>query len=374
MLNWVVTNRLTTSLESKVTEGIINSLSGIGGDLSLLQISSPIQPGNSGGPLISEYGSVVGVVVSKLGRKFNELAGYSAENVGYAINVAKLQGLIEITRNIQVAPRRQISDQPLTTVDIVSMSESSVVMIISSSKKLICEGNLPQLSIAQGSQWPRTEQDIINEREQKAKEERQRLEARQKEIEKQRKEDEQREVEKQKQEAKKRVETKRLQKENVTRAFFDALSATDRRWERVYESPGFKKWATIGEGEIGSIFTNHEEIDPAVTLVSSYLKHTREVYKLGETEKLSDTQIFLGGIELQYAAIGSISEVNRNFKYIVSTADRKIPISKHIWFYHQQLNDWVSLKVSKAGDGWISASLPSEMVLPNLNSTVYIAE
>ena len=32
----------------------------------MLQISTPVQPGNSGGPLLSETGAVVGIVTAKL--------------------------------------------------------------------------------------------------------------------------------------------------------------------------------------------------------------------------------------------------------------------------------------------------------------------
>ena len=42
----------------------MSALSGLRNDASFLQISVPIQPGNSGGPLVNEDGEVVGVVVS----------------------------------------------------------------------------------------------------------------------------------------------------------------------------------------------------------------------------------------------------------------------------------------------------------------------
>jgi S1-C subfamily serine protease len=42
-----------------VTSGQVNSLAGIGNDPSLLQISAPVQPGNSGGPLIDRSGAIV---------------------------------------------------------------------------------------------------------------------------------------------------------------------------------------------------------------------------------------------------------------------------------------------------------------------------
>ncbi len=49
-----------------VTIGNISALSGLGDNSLQMQISNPVQPGNSGGPLLDSSGNVVGVVVSKL--------------------------------------------------------------------------------------------------------------------------------------------------------------------------------------------------------------------------------------------------------------------------------------------------------------------
>lgn len=49
-----------------ITAGIVSSLARLGGDLRHLQITAPVQPGNSGGPLVDDRGLVVGVVSAKL--------------------------------------------------------------------------------------------------------------------------------------------------------------------------------------------------------------------------------------------------------------------------------------------------------------------
>ena len=49
-----------------VTRGAVTSLSGLGGEVGEMQISAPIQSGNSGGPAFDRTGAVVGVVVSTL--------------------------------------------------------------------------------------------------------------------------------------------------------------------------------------------------------------------------------------------------------------------------------------------------------------------
>lgn len=49
-----------------VTRGAVSANTGLSGDRATMQITAPVQPGNSGGPLIGADGSVVGVVVAKL--------------------------------------------------------------------------------------------------------------------------------------------------------------------------------------------------------------------------------------------------------------------------------------------------------------------
>ncbi len=67
----------------KYTDGKISSLAGIRDDPERMQISVPVQPGNSGGPLADANGEIVGIIVSRLNFK-------SAQNVNYAVKGAIL--------------------------------------------------------------------------------------------------------------------------------------------------------------------------------------------------------------------------------------------------------------------------------------------
>lgn len=79
-------NPMIQGLNENYTNGVISSLSGLRDEASHMQVSVPLQPGNSGGPLLNDNGSVVGVVVSKIDTlKIAESHGYIPENVGYAI-------------------------------------------------------------------------------------------------------------------------------------------------------------------------------------------------------------------------------------------------------------------------------------------------
>jgi hypothetical protein len=70
----------------KLTKGEINSLSGYQDDIRHWQISIPVQPGNSGGPLFDEFGNVIGLILSKLDSNLMlKKTGDLPQNVNYAI-------------------------------------------------------------------------------------------------------------------------------------------------------------------------------------------------------------------------------------------------------------------------------------------------
>lgn len=87
---------LTTS--GNFTRGGITATAGMRDNSGQLQISAPIQPGNSGGPLLDEAGNVVGVVVGKLRALEVALAvtdGDLPQNVNFAIKASVAQTFLE---------------------------------------------------------------------------------------------------------------------------------------------------------------------------------------------------------------------------------------------------------------------------------------
>jgi S1-C subfamily serine protease len=80
-----------------VTTGTVSSLSGILNDTRYLQISAPVQPGNSGGPLLDTSGAVVGVVAAKLDAlKFAKLSGGDLpENINFAIKTGAVRDFLD---------------------------------------------------------------------------------------------------------------------------------------------------------------------------------------------------------------------------------------------------------------------------------------
>lgn len=94
----------TMGEEIKYTTGVISSKTGYQGNVSLYQISAPIQPGNSGGPLFDTKGNIIGIVNSK---------HTGAEGVGYAIKTVCLYNLVESAISSKIIPSsNQIASSP----------------------------------------------------------------------------------------------------------------------------------------------------------------------------------------------------------------------------------------------------------------------
>jgi len=93
--------------EPKFTDGTISALSGIGGEAILLQISVPVHPGNSGGPLVNDAGEVVGVVTSTAAAvPFFRHTGTIPQNIGWAVKSSYAAALFDPPPRLPEAARR----------------------------------------------------------------------------------------------------------------------------------------------------------------------------------------------------------------------------------------------------------------------------
>ena len=121
-------NPIIQGMSAKFTEGTISSLTGFQDDLRLYQISVPVQPGNSGGPLLDANGNVLGVIVAMLDAKTTfRVSGALPQNVNYAVKIiyakAMLNTLPEISKKL-IAPSNNKSD-------VVDRVKKSTVMVLS---------------------------------------------------------------------------------------------------------------------------------------------------------------------------------------------------------------------------------------------------
>jgi|GEM_PF-3452379 len=79
------------------TLGYVTGLTGMGDDSRFIQISTPVQPGNSGGPLVDGRGRLVGMITSKLNAiSVAEVTGDIPQNVNFAIRAQVLKSFLEI--------------------------------------------------------------------------------------------------------------------------------------------------------------------------------------------------------------------------------------------------------------------------------------
>jgi S1-C subfamily serine protease len=107
----------------KFTDGKISSKTGFLGAVNSYQISAPIQPGNSGGPLFDFDGNLIGITSSTVNRKLD-----LTENVNYAIKSSCLINLVDVLDvKLQLPNNPSIATKSLT--DKIKILSDFVVLI-----------------------------------------------------------------------------------------------------------------------------------------------------------------------------------------------------------------------------------------------------
>lgn len=88
--------------EIKITEGIINSNSGLKDDPRWYQHTASIQAGNSGGPLFNKYGNLVGINNAVINNEYVKKSyGTETTNINYAI---KSRYLLNLMEDLELSP------------------------------------------------------------------------------------------------------------------------------------------------------------------------------------------------------------------------------------------------------------------------------
>ena len=115
------------STSGNFTVGNVSAITGLGDDTRYLQISAPVQPGNSGGPVLDQSGNVVGIVVSKLdaimvAAKINDVA----QNVNFAIKATVLTNFLDSSG---ISYKTADAGQSLPSSDLAERAKSISVLI-----------------------------------------------------------------------------------------------------------------------------------------------------------------------------------------------------------------------------------------------------
>jgi S1-C subfamily serine protease len=109
------------------TTGVVSALAGIGDDTRFIQVTAPVQPGNSGGPLLDRHGSVAGVVVAKLdAARVFQMTGDIPQNVNFALSPSVLRGFLEAA-GVAYSPNEEISE--LSILGVVERATPGVRLV-----------------------------------------------------------------------------------------------------------------------------------------------------------------------------------------------------------------------------------------------------
>ena len=93
----------------------------------MIQISAPVQKGNSGGPVLDSAGNVVGVVVSKLDAlRIARATGDIPQNVNFAVSAGTARAFLD---SEGVAYATAPSDKPRAPEDVAAAARKFTVLV-----------------------------------------------------------------------------------------------------------------------------------------------------------------------------------------------------------------------------------------------------
>ncbi|MDA7660636.1 serine protease, partial [Verrucomicrobia bacterium] len=102
----------------KYSNGTVSGLLGFQDDPTTFQVSLPIQPGNSGGALVDQYGNVIGVITARLSDEVSfALTGSLPQNVNFAVKSTYVLGLLEsfpqVLNSMPKAKKRKLNENEI---------------------------------------------------------------------------------------------------------------------------------------------------------------------------------------------------------------------------------------------------------------------
>ena len=120
-----------TGFSPKLFTGKINSLTGLKNDPKTMQISAPVQQGNSGGPLFNMRGEVIGITSATLKtiKHFNWY-GDAPQGINYATKVGNLTKLLRnVHGNKDKIKFKSILTDNKTIEEITEILKNSVLLV-----------------------------------------------------------------------------------------------------------------------------------------------------------------------------------------------------------------------------------------------------
>ncbi len=112
------------------TTGVLSAVSGLQDDVRYYQLTAPVQPGNSGGPLLDGSGHVIGLVAAKLDFRIAAVTGALPENANFAVKSEMI--------------RLFLASHGISMQEAVSVREQAAAAIVSAARsfttQIICDG------------------------------------------------------------------------------------------------------------------------------------------------------------------------------------------------------------------------------------------
>ena len=110
-----------------LTTGNVSALAGLRDDPKYIQVSAPVQPGNSGGPLLDGGGNVIGVITAKLDAlAVAKRTGDVPQNVNFAVRAEVLEGFLQTHK---IPYDVAVTDSQLAVADVAEAAKQASVRV-----------------------------------------------------------------------------------------------------------------------------------------------------------------------------------------------------------------------------------------------------
>ncbi|HTO45469.1 MAG TPA: serine protease [Burkholderiales bacterium] len=110
-----------------LTTGNVSALAGLRDDPRYLQITAPVQPGNSGGPLLDGGGNLIGVITAKLDAlAIAKRTGDVPQNVNFAVKADVLETFLQAHK---IPYDVAVTDTQLAVADVADVAKQASVRI-----------------------------------------------------------------------------------------------------------------------------------------------------------------------------------------------------------------------------------------------------
>ena len=165
---YAIGNPLGVELRGTLTDGIVSAINRDvlvdGKTMTLIQTNAALNSGNSGGPLINEYGQVVGINVIKMSSSYSNVEG-----LGFAIPSASMGRLVN-----DLLQYGEVQPEPVLGITVMSMAEQvetdvwglEVMEVTADSAADAAGVQVGDYVVSAGGQETLTSQDLLRVRQQ----------------------------------------------------------------------------------------------------------------------------------------------------------------------------------------------------------------